>query len=268
MIPVLIIFAILVVLFFFSLMGRRNHPGLAALRGWAYAHRGLHSDGVPENSMAAFKKALDNGYGIELDIHLMKDGNLAVIHDASLKRTAGAAVNIEDLTAEDLSQYRLEGTDEPIPLFKDVLAMFEGKAPMIVELKAVNNFAELCHAACAMLEKYNGIYCLESFDPRCIIWLKKNRPELIRGQLAENFIMNPKSKIPFMLKLAMSWNLGNFLSRPDFIAYRYADRNHFSVYLCRKLWKLQGVSWTIRTKEEYDIAVKEGWIPIFENFIP
>ena len=268
MIPVLIILTILIILFLLSLIGRRNHPDLAMLRGWSYAHRGLHSEGVPENSIAAFKKALDNGYGIELDIHLMKDSNLAVIHDASLKRTAGADVNIEDLTAEDLSKYRLEGTDETIPLFKDVLALFNGKAPMIVELKAVNNYAELCKAACAMLEKYSGVYCLESFDPRCIIWLKKNRPELIRGQLAENFIVNPKSKIPFVLKLAMSWNLGNFLSRPDFVAYRYADRNHFSVHLCRTLWKLQGVSWTLRTKEDYDIAVKEGWIPIFENFMP
>jgi len=268
MIPVLIIITVLIILFILSLIGRRNHPGLEMLRGWSYAHRGLHCEGVPENSMAAFKRALDNGYGIELDVHLMKDGNLAVIHDASLRRTAGADVNIEDLTAEDLSNYRLKGTDETIPLFKDVLALFDSKAPMIVELKAVNNCAELCKAACAMLEGYNGVYCLESFDPRCIIWLRKNKPELIRGQLAENFIINPKSKIPFVLKLAMSWNLGNFLSFPDFVAYRYADRNHFSVRLCRKLWKLQGVSWTLRTKEEYDIAVNEGWIPIFENFTP
>ena len=80
-----------------TLRGRTGHPGLEALRGWGYAHRGLHGDGVPENSMAAFKAALDHGYGIELDIHLLKDGNLAVIHDASLKRTAGADVELVPL---------------------------------------------------------------------------------------------------------------------------------------------------------------------------
>ena len=56
----------------YALKGRSDHPGLEALQGWAYAHRGLHSEGVPENSMAAFKAALDHGYGIELDVHLLE----------------------------------------------------------------------------------------------------------------------------------------------------------------------------------------------------
>ena len=96
----------------YALKGRTGHPGMEALKGWGYAHRGLHKEGIPENSVAAFRAALDKGYGIELDIHLMKDGNLAVIHDASLLRTAGVDVQIEDLTAEDLEDYRLEGTEE------------------------------------------------------------------------------------------------------------------------------------------------------------
>ena len=175
----------------YALKGRSNHPGMEALRGWAYAHRGLHKEGVPENSMAAFRAALEKGYGIELDIHLMADGNLAVIHDASLKRTAGADVQIEDLTAEDLENYRLEGTDEKIPLFKDVMALYEGKAPMIVELKPMNNNHDaLAEAACELMKDYKGIYCMESFDPRCIAWLRKNRPQIIRGQLTENFVAN------------------------------------------------------------------------------
>ena len=129
---------------------RKGHPGLEALQGFSYAHRGLHGNGVPENSMTAFRLALEQGYGIELDVHLMKDGTLAVIHDASLLRTAGVDVKIEDLTLEDLDQYRLEGTDEKIPLFDEVLDLFEGKAPMIIELKAHGNAAALdiqCHAA-------------------------------------------------------------------------------------------------------------------------
>ena len=74
-------------LYLFGLKGRTGHSGLPALKGWYYAHRGLHCEGRPENSMVAFAAAKNAGYGIELDIHLMRDGNLAVIHDSSLKRT-------------------------------------------------------------------------------------------------------------------------------------------------------------------------------------
>lgn len=257
-----------VLVFLFLIKGRTGHKDLPALRGWYYAHRGLHSEGVPENSMAAFRAAKDSGYGIELDIHLLKDGNLAVIHDHSLKRTAGVDVPIEDLTSQDLDKYTLEGTDEKIPLFSQVLELYGGVAPLIVELKATTkNHGALCEAACNMLESYNGPYCLESFDPRCIAWLRKHRPHLIRGQLTENFFRS-NSKLPAIVKFAMKYNLLHVATRPDFVAYRFADRKNISNFLCRKLWRMQGVIWTLRSKEDFDTAVAEGWIPIFENFKP
>ncbi len=253
----------------YTLRGRTGHPGLENLKGWGYAHRGLHKKGVPENSMAAFRDALEKGYGIELDIHLMKDGNLAVIHDASLKRTAGVDVQIEDLTAEDLENYRLEGTDEKIPLFREVMAIYEGKAPMIVELKPMNNnHAALAEAACDILKDYQGVYCIESFDPRCISWLRKNRPEIIRGQLTENFVESDDKLHP-AIRFLLTHNLFNVSTCPDFVAYKFADRKvSFTTALCRKLWRVQGVSWTIKTQEDYDTAVQEGWLPIFEGFEP
>ena len=97
MIEFLIAIVILFVCYLFILRGRKGHPGLEKLRGSAYAHRGLHGNGVPENSMQAFWLALEQGFGIEFDVHLMADGNLAIIHDASLKRTAGADVHIDDI---------------------------------------------------------------------------------------------------------------------------------------------------------------------------
>lgn len=269
MVTILIILAVLALLFVLTQMGRTGHEGLRKLRGWAYAHRGLHGNGVPENSMQAFRLALEKGYGIELDIHLMRDGNLAVIHDPSLKRTAGADVMIEDLTTQDLSNYRLEGTDEQIPTFQQVLDLYAGKAPLIIELKAERgNHAALTEAACKALEGYEGVWCMESFDPRCVLWLKKNRPDVIRGQLTENFLGNPKSKLPWVLKFLLTWQLENFLIRPDFIAYKFADRKNISVWLCKHLWKLQCVGWTLKSEEEYAAAQKEGWLPIFENFAP
>ncbi len=266
---IFLVLCLLCILYLLSLMGRTRHKDLPRLQNWAYAHRGLHGNGIPENSMRAFRQALQKGYGIEFDVHLMKDGTLAVIHDASLKRTADADVFIEDLTKADLDLYCLEGTWEGIPLFHQVLNLYAGKAPLIIELKSErNNYAQLCQAACDALEHYQGDYCLESFDPRCIRWLRKNRPDIIRGQLAENFLQNRKSTLPFIFKFILTNHLFNFLTRPDFIAYRYGDRNNLSTRLCRKLWRLQGVSWTIRTQEEFDTAVNEGWLPIFESFEP
>ena len=268
MIYALIAIVLLFVLYLLALSGRTGHRGLRKLRGWGYAHRGLHGNGVPENSMLAFRKALEGGYGIEFDVHLMKDGNLAIIHESSLKRTAGADVLIEDLTVEDLEYYRLEGTDEKIPLFSELLDLYAGKAPLIIELKAHGNHTELSKAVCDAMEGYKGVYCMESFDPRVVQWLRKNRPEIIRGQLAENFLKVKQNPLNIVIKFIMTNHLMNFLTMPDFVAYKFADRNTLGTRICRKFWKLQGVSWTIRSQEDYDTAVKEGWIPIFEYFTP
>ena len=260
---------ILVILYLFAIRCRSGHPGLKDLQGWSYAHRGLHGNGVPENSMAAFKAALDHGYGIELDVHLLKDGNLAVMHDSLLNRTTGQAGRIEDLTTEDLKNYRLEGTEETIPEFMDVLTLYHGKAPLIIELKPVDgNHAALTEAACDMMKSYKGPYCMESFDPRCVAWLRKNRPQIIRGQLTENFVANDDKLHP-AIRFALTHNLLNFQTVPDFVAYKFADRkDSITTALCRKAWDIQGVSWTIRTREDFNTAVKEGWLPIFEGFEP
>ena len=91
------------------------------------------------------------------------------------------------------------------------------------------------------------MYCLESFDPRCIAWLKKNRPDLIRGQLTENFVANKKSPLPMVMKLMLTHQVMNFLIKPDFVAYRFADRKTLSNRLARGLWGAQGVTWTLKT---------------------
>ena len=265
---ILIIAVILAALYVLSTAGRADHPGLEGLRGWKYAHRGLHDELLPENSMAAFRAALDHGYGIELDIHLMKDGNLAVIHDTSLLRTAGADVKITDLTAADLETYRLGGTGEKIPLFSQVLELFAGKAPLIIELKDGGNAPELVDAAVKAMEGYEGPYCMESFDPRCVYELKKRYPHIIRGQLNMDYFKEEDSPLPKAVKWLVTNQVMNFLTMPEFIAYRFSDRKTFSNILTMKFWNLQGVTWTLQSQEELDQAEAEGWLPIFEGFKP
>ena len=266
---VICVLLILAVLFLFTLRGRRNNPKLAELRKWKYAHRGLHDENLPENSMAAFRAALEHGYGIELDVHLLKDGTLAILHDSDLARMTGKEGKIEDLTAEDLKNYSLNGTDQTIPTFREALDLFGGKAPMIVEVKSAgNNYAALTEATCNMLADYPGAYCVESFDPRCVRWLKQNRPDIVRGQLTEKFEAVPDGPSPLLL-FALTNNLLNFLTLPDFVAYKFDDRKcTLTNALWQKIWGVQGVSWTLKTREDYDTAVTEGWIPIFEDIRP
>ncbi len=260
--------SVLAALYLLALRGRCGHPDLSQLTSWRYAHRGLHNGSRPENSMAAFRSACEQGYGIELDVHLLADGELAVFHDSALKRMTGAEASIEDLTVNDLSEYYLGDTQEQIPLLKDVLSLVNGRVPLIVELKAANgNASALCQTAATLLEQYKGCYCVESFDPRCVRWYCKHRHDVVRGQLAADF-MKGKSEVPWIIRYAMTHLLLNFLTRPDFIAYEFCDRKRLSVSVCRSIWKIKGVAWTLQASDQLQQAEIEEWTPIFEGFTP
>ncbi|MBO4873678.1 MAG: glycerophosphodiester phosphodiesterase [Lachnospiraceae bacterium] len=264
----LLILCPLVLLYALLLRCRRGAKWPEGLKGVRFAHRGLHHQpDAPENSLAAFRAAVENGYGAELDIHLMKDGNLAVIHDSSLIRTAGADVEVEDLTAEELKQYRLEGTDETIPLFEEVLEIFDGKTPLVVELKCERgNYNALAAAACEMLDRYHVTYCIESFDPRALIWLKNNRPEIIRGQLSGD-LMESDSKQSKLTLWILQHLFMNCLARPDFIAFDHKHRDESAeLKFCRVVYGVQEVSWTIRSEEKARELEEDGCLIIFEKF--
>ena len=255
--------------YLFLLRGRHGHRLLPVLRSCFYAHRGLYGGAVPENSLAAFRAAFDRGYGAELDIHLLKDGNLAVMHDSDPFRMTEIHGCLEDLTAEDLGRFHLNGTEETIPLLFQVLSLCDGRVPLILELKShCGNSHQLAEAVCRLLDGYQGPFFLESFDPRCLLWLKKHHPEFPRGQLSQNFFKAENGRTCSLLQFLGSYYLENFLTRPDFIAYRFRDRRTVSNFLIRKVWKIPGVSWTVENPRELDQALKEGWIPIFEGFLP
>lgn len=269
---ILLILLILFELWTLLLCCRRNHPYWQILGKYRYAHRGFHDKPhIPENSLPAFRRAIANAYGAELDVHLMKDGHLAVIHDANLKRTAGVDIQVEDLTAEELKKYRLEGTEERIPLLEEVLPLFEDRTPLIVELKSERgNYNELTEATCAVMDQFRVQYCMESFDPRCLMWLRKNRPGIVRGQLSENFGHHREDGAGHgrLTLFALTNLLSNIATRPDFVAYRFSDRTSLSMRWCRKFYKVMEANWTITNKEEMKEAEKAGNLVIFEQFDP
>ena len=76
-----------------------------AFSRWDFAHRGLWNmeRGIPENSLPAFKKAVDHGFAIELDVHLTSDGQIVVFHDDTLKRMCQLDQSVESMTYDELS---------------------------------------------------------------------------------------------------------------------------------------------------------------------
>ena len=128
----ILIFIVCLCLFVLFLLfprtGKRQEL-LKLYRGTCFAHRGYHSieNGIPENSMPAFRQALSHGYGIELDVHLTKDGRLVVFHDDTLNRVCKKSGTIEDLTVPELKTCRLQDTEEQIPLFEDAPEVLRGQ---------------------------------------------------------------------------------------------------------------------------------------------
>ena len=252
--------------YLFALRGRVGFTDFHTFKQFRFAHRGLHSKGVPENSIMAFKKAVENGFGAELDVHLTADEQLVVIHDYSLERTTGLKGIVEDLTLSEIKEYFLENSEEKVPTLEEVLKIFEGKTPVIIELKSTNNnYKQLSGAAAVILENYKGDYCVESFDPRCIRWFKKNSPQTIRGQLSENFLISKNSKIPLIYKFAITFLMTNFLTKPDFVAYKFEDKSSLGFIICTRFYKMQGVTWTIKDRIGLRLAECENLIPIFEE---
>ena len=264
-----VFFLILPLLYVWGLRGRRGISGVRDDKGFVFAHRGLHQGlTIPENSAAAFRLAAEKGYGSELDVHLLTDGGLAVFHDSGLERMTGGSGEIENLKTEDLRKYKLGQSEETIPTLKTVLDIYSGKAPLLIELKTNrNNYRTLCETVCRELDHYKGTYVMESFDPKAVLWLRRHRPDIVRGQLSTNFFKE-RSGLSFPLAFAGTYLLANFATKPDFIAYHFQDRKNLSNRLCLKLWKLRGASWTISSPDEYQQALKEGLWPIFENFEP
>lgn len=232
-----------------------------------FAHRGLHDDSLPENSIAAFRAAKEAGFGVELDIQLTADKQVVVFHDADLTRMCGVAKRIDSLTYDELQQYTLKDSNQRIPLLRDVLIAL-GSTPVLCEVKGYGPVSDcsLCAAAYPLLQNYAGPLCVESFNPFIIRWFRRNHPDMIRGILSMKY--DNESGVTQIQQLLLTALLTNFLTHPDFIAFRHTDHRVLSLRVCRALFRTKTFAWTIRSQVEQDNARRYFDTVIFEKYIP
>ncbi len=227
------------------------------------AHRGLHTKEFAENSLSSFKNAIENNYAIELDVQQIKDGTVVVFHDDSLQRLTGQdgyLINIEKAT--DLKNYKLNGTKDTIPTLKEVLKLVDGKAPLMIEIKNSSKVGVLEDALIAELKNYKGEFCIISFNPYVLSYIKQHAPKMLRGQLSASF---KGEKLAFLKKFLLKRLALNRVSEPHFISYEAAALPNRWV---RKNKHLPLLAWTIRSQEEYLKIAKFCDNIVFENFKP
>lgn len=231
------------------------------------AHRGYHSldKSIPENTLLAFKKALDYGYSIECDVNVTKDGQVVVFHDINLKRLCGVDINLSDVTYEDIKNFRILKTNEHIPLLTDLLELVKGKVPLLIELKPKGDSKRLCQSFMKVMGQYNGVYAIHSFSPSIVYWFKKNHPQIIRGQITEYF-KNDSQMHPF-IKLLMKSMFFNHFTKPDFVNYGIKDLpNKYASKAYEK--GLCVISYCARNELEYHMVKNHYDNAVFEFFRP
>ena len=211
------------------------------------AHRGMHSKkyNVPENSIPAFKRAIRYHLPIELDIHILKDNNIVVFHDNDLKRMTGVSKKLIDCTYDEIKSLKLNGTDNHIPLFSEVLELVNGKVPLLIETKSDAECGVLETSFLDIIKDYKGEYAVQSFNPFSIRFIQKKDPSIKIGLLI-SFIRDEKLNRKDIVKKRL---IKPFL-KYDFISSIVLDLDSKFVKKNRKNKVILG--WTIKDKHEID----------------
>ncbi|HXG82152.1 MAG TPA: glycerophosphodiester phosphodiesterase family protein [Sphingomicrobium sp.] len=217
-----------------------------------FAHRGLHGPGVPENSMAAFRAALEFGAGIECDVRLSGDGHVMIFHDHDLRRMCASALAVESTRAEVLAGQKLFDSGEHIPWLSELLGLVQGKVPLLLELKCRGgNAARLAEAVARELDDYAGPVGVMSFEARAVKWFARKAPFRRRGLV----ISQRASAID-------RWS--NILNAsPHFLAIDVAaiDRP----WVAKQRAKRWIYSWTVRSAADRETAAIHADSPIWEG---
>ncbi|EQC44958.1 glycerophosphodiester phosphodiesterase domain protein [Bacteriovorax sp. BSW11_IV] len=229
------------------------------------AHRGLHNENVPENSLGAFSLAMEKNLPIEFDLHLSKDGKLFVFHDYSLERMTGDLRACEDLTLKELQELRLKDSQERIPSFQDLLRLVKGKVPLVIELKCYTREDHMAKILMEELANYDGEFAIQSFNPMPLTWLRRHYPDSLLGLLSGSF---EGANILFHRKILLRYLLATPMVRPDYFGLEFFDRPTIQSFLAKYIFNKPIVHWTIDKEKDYLFCLKKGRNVIFEAFLP
>ncbi len=221
------------------------------------AHRGLWNDEVPENSLKAYKNAIEHGYPIEIDVHKSSDGVLFVFHDDNLERMTGVQAPIHEKTSSEIKALNLGGTEEKIPTLREVLDTIDGNVPILIEIKNQPD-KSVVDDTVNLLKEYKGEFAIQSFNHLYIIRIKKLAPQFIRGVLGTKY----KGKVSALTRFVLRRMPLNFIAKPDFISYNLKNLP------IKNKKKLPLLCWTVTDSEQQTIAEKLADNIIFEKFIP
>ena len=211
------------------------------------AHRGVHNKKIKENTIEAFKKAIDNNYIIELDVHLTKDNHLIVFHDNDLKRLGNIDKNIKDCTLKEIKEVK----EIKIPTLEEVLNLVNNKVPLLIEIKMDNPL--IVDPLIELLDTYKGRFALMSFSTDIIKEIDKKRKNYIKGLLIGNTGKNIIDKLKNICKIK-KMNL-------DFLSVSINVANGRFI----KHFKLPIIIWTITNKEDYEIYKNKAYNLTCEN---
>ena len=230
------------------------------------AHRGLHNGcSIPENSLVAFESAIRHNYPIELDIHLLSDGSLAVFHDQYLTRMTGINGKLAEHNSSTVRQLKLLDSDQYIPLIEEVFELVNGKVPILIEIKNKGKVGKIEPILLNKLSHYYGEYAVQSFNPFSIAWFKNNAPNILRGQLSTDFKFE---NLEWHKKIFLKNLLTNWVSSPNFIGYDIQNLPYFPVTLARQVFNCPILAWTVKNEEDKIKASKYADNFIFENIKP
>ncbi len=230
------------------------------------AHKGLYDHQSPENSMSAFKKAIDNNYIIECDVRLISDGTVVVFHDEQLSRMTNRDGYVKNLTKETLVDYKLLDSDESIPTLEQVLELVDGKVGILIDLKDTQiRVGQLEKAVCKLIRHYKGDVAVQSFNPLSLEWFAKHLPNVLRGQISCFFKGREYKGVSFIRKCLLKRMKFNKRSKPNFISY---DINDLPNRFVKKYKGLPLIGWTVTSQEQYRKAFSDVDNIIFEGFVP
>jgi len=236
------------------------------------AHRGLHdaARGIIENSASSAEAAIAQGYAIEVDLQCAADHRPIVFHDRTLDRLTPATGAVAGRSAAELCTIPLKHSDDHILSLRDLLALVQGRVPLLLEVKSTWGDDRRFEANIAQeLATYAGLVAAMSFDPRCVAAFRTYAPALPRGLISERF-QGPRywSQLTTPQRFAMRHLLTCAFARPHFIAYDIKALPALAPAVARHLFGLPLLAWTVRNEAERARALRYADAMIFEGVMP